>query len=99
MGSILDHVSFLLNIITAAIIASQWESTGIRRNLLEMVGMCQNLWIPIISSGFQWIPSDSVGISMELEPKMAEVQAKWILLEFHGILMGMSESAGTHGGV
>jgi len=60
MGSILDHVSFLLNIITAAIIAFQWESTGICQNLLEMVGMCQNLWIPIISSRFQWIPMEAI---------------------------------------
>jgi len=41
--------------------------------------------IPVVSIRFRWIPSDSIGISMELETRMAEASAIWIPSEFHGI--------------
>ena len=51
-------------------------------------------WIPNDSSGFQWIPLNSVVNSMEWKTKMAEAPAKWILLEFHGRLL---ETVGAGG--
>jgi len=41
--------------------------------------------IPVVSIRFHRIPSDSIGISMELETRMAEASAIWIPSEFHGI--------------
>jgi len=61
VGSILDHVSFLLNIVTAAIIAFQWESTGICWNLLESAGNGWNVSESLDSNHFQRIPVDSNG--------------------------------------
>ena len=37
------------------------------------------------SDHFHWILLDSIGISMELETKMAEAPANWFPSEFHGI--------------
>ena len=52
-------------------------------------------WIPMETNPRgSWIPSDSIGNSMEWKTKMAEVPAKWILSEFHGILTFRLESSG-----
>jgi len=71
----------------------QWNSNGIL--WIPMGIILGGSRIPTISIG---IPQKKVGISMELETKMAEAPANCFPLKFHGILTFRSESTGTHGG-
>jgi len=48
------------------------------------------------SGCFHQIPSDSIGISMELETRMAEASAIWIPSEFHGIPWNSDIPLGIH---
>ena len=57
-----------------------WNLVGIP---VDSNGNCSGRLLD--SGGFWWIPTDSIGISMELETKMAEAPANWFLSEFHGI--------------
>jgi len=71
----------------------QQNSNGIPRTPMGII--LGGSRILTISVGIPW---KKVGISMELETKMAEAPANCFPLKFHGIPTFRSESTGTHGG-